>query len=75
MVDWKELAQQALIGAVYGGAAVLVVVQKFDVALLSAVAVGLVRGGAMAIVGYLEPKATSHKRIFESQHSKWKRIL
>jgi len=75
MIDWKELGQSALIGALYGGAAVLVTVQKLDIALLAAVAVGIVRGCALAIVGFLEPKQTAKRNIFDSKYNKWKRIL
>ena len=75
MIDWKELGQAALLGALYGGAAVLAVTQKLDVALLSAVAVGIIRGAAIAVVGFMEPKTTKSSKIFESKYSKWKRIL
>ena len=77
MIEWKELGQQALIGAIYGGSAVLVTIKKLDVALLAAVAVGILRGAAFAIVGALEPKPTAaqQKRLFETKHSKLKRLL
>jgi len=75
MIDWKELGQSALTGAIYGGAAVLVTVQKLDVALITAVAVGVIRGAAIAVVGLLEPKTTSKRNVYESKYTKLKRIL
>jgi len=75
MIDWKELGQAALAGAIYGGAAVLVTVQKLDVALVVAVAVGIIRGAAIAIVGIFEPKGTAAKKVNDSKYSKWKKIL
>jgi len=60
-MDWKELGQKALIGAVYGAAGALVVIQNFKIALFSAVAVGIIRGASLAVLEYLEPKTTSVK--------------
>ena len=75
MIDWKELAMTALMGAVYGGAGVLVAAKRLDVALLSALVIGVLRGGAFAIMEFKEPKDSKANKIFVTQTQKLKRIL
>ena len=75
-MDWKELGLQALMGAVYGGAGILAVTQKLNLALLSALAVGVVRGAGIALVTALEPKTTAvNMKKLDTKYSRLKRIL
>lgn len=76
MIDWKELGQKAIIGAIYGGSAVLAVSQDLNFALLSALAVGVIRGCAQAVIGYLEPKNTASKPFGkETKYEKAKKLF
>ena len=70
MINWKELGQQALVGAIYGGAAALVVVKDLNLAILSAVAVGVIRGIAQAVIGFIEPKTTAATK-FTKANAGW----
>lgn len=72
-MNWKELGMQALMGAVYGAAGALVVVKDFKITIFSAVAVGIIRGAAQAVLQYMEPKSSAIR--VSTKTDRLKRIL
>ena len=76
MMEWKELGMKALIGAIYGGAGVMAITKELNLALLSALAVAVVRGAGTALVAALEPKTTAARnRKLQTKYDKIKRVL
>lgn len=65
---WKELAEQALTGFIYGFAAAIVTTNAWDQAALIGLLVGAVKGAAHATIKLLAPPEVNAGVKFRKMH-------